>query len=97
MSPQRRSFSLPVIAPLTHLYLGLSLAQQIAELDAPSAVGKPRNLLSIKFVFTIPMCFWPDFDPEDEQRDPPDLLGDVVDVRDHYIEVGWVYLYFGFA
>ena len=29
-----------------------------------------------------------DLDPESEQRGSPDLLGDVVEAREHYVQVG---------
>lgn len=74
---------------MTPSYLGLSLAQQIAELDEPTPAGKPFILASI--ISHSP--FITDFDPEDEQHDSPDLLQDLVEVREHYIEVGWVHLH----
>jgi protein AATF/BFR2 len=37
--------------------------------------------------------FISDFDPDNELRGSPDLLGDVVEAREHYIEVGWVHLH----
>jgi protein AATF/BFR2 len=74
---------------LTPLYLGLSLAQQIAELDEPTPAGKPF----ISAPVTPRSPFITEFDPEDEQHGPPDLLGDVVEVREHYIEVGWVHFH----
>jgi protein AATF/BFR2 len=74
---------------LTPGCLGLSLAQQIAELDEPTPAGKPFILASV----TPRSPFITDFDPEDEQHGSPDLLKDVVEVREHYIEVGWVHLH----
>lgn len=74
---------------MIHFYLGLSLAQQIAELDEPAPTGKPFLLASI----TPRSPFISDFDPEDELRGSPDLLGDVVEAREHYIEVGYVHFY----
>ena len=37
--------------------------------------------------------FISDFDPEDEQFGSPDLPGDVVEAREHYVDVGWVVLH----
>jgi protein AATF/BFR2 len=37
--------------------------------------------------------FISDFDPEDEQPGAPGLTGDVVEAREHYVEVGWVLLH----
>jgi protein AATF/BFR2 len=37
--------------------------------------------------------FISDFDPDDELRGSPDLLGDVVEAREHYIEVGCVHIH----
>ena len=74
---------------MTPFYLGLSLAQQIAELDEPAPAGNLFILASI----TPRSPFISDFDPEDELRRSPDLLGDVVEAREHYIEVGYVHFH----
>jgi len=57
------------------------------ELDDPTPLGMFLN--STIYVLTI---FRSDFDPEDEQYSSHEL-GETVEARGHYLDVGWVHPY----
>jgi protein AATF/BFR2 len=56
-------------------------------------MSPPRLVNDLLVPITPRSPFISDFDPEDEQRGSPDLPGDVVEARKHYVEVGWVLLH----
>ena len=55
-------------------------------------MSPPQRVNGLQAPLTLRSPFISDFDPEDEQRDSPDLPGDVAEARGHYVEVGWVLL-----
>jgi len=56
-------------------------------------MSPPQRVNGLQAYITPRSPFISDFDPEDEQRGSPDLPGDVVEAREHYIQVGWVLLH----
>jgi protein AATF/BFR2 len=56
-------------------------------------MSPPQRVNSLLAYITPRSPFISDLDPEDEQPGPPDLTGDVVEAREHYVEVGWVLLH----
>lgn len=68
---------------------GISLAEQIAQLEDATPVGKPACSTAAIIVHSYLSLV--DFDPEDEVtgHDPEDIFPeDNSAVRDHYIDVG---------
>ena|SRR5712672_3282261 len=53
-------------------------------------MSPPQRVNGLLASITPRSPFISDFDPEEEQRGSPDLPGDVVEAREHYVEVGWV-------
>ena len=56
-------------------------------------MSPPQRVNGLLAFITPRSPFISDFDLEDEQHGSPDPPGDVVEAREHYVQVGWVLLH----